>query len=390
MQLPQPYAPIHSDSERIPGLDLVRATAISLVLLSHMALFTARVWAPTSLLSVCGLPGVEIFFALSGYLIGGILYRSHVAGALSPPKFWRRRWLRTFPAYLVFFSINRYFWIRLAGPTALDWRYLVYLQNFNWPHPPFFQEAWSLAMEEWFYLLAPLLLVGLTLLLPRKRAFLGMASLLIGLPLIYRLLLVAYTDPSWDEGVRKIVLLRFDAIGLGVLMAYLHHEGYFAKRSVRRWLGLAGALLLSVSMAVSFAAIFTGQVDTSYFTRTWLLFICPLGAALTLPFFARITHLPGQLFSGAVRHLALISYSAYLCNGLIYLLITNMLRHLPAAWQAVLFLGGTLLVATISYWVVERPFIRWYRRLDMRRYPGAESSSVPSLITVTKKDLGNP
>jgi peptidoglycan/LPS O-acetylase OafA/YrhL len=286
MQLPQPYAPIHSDSERIPGLDLVRATAISLVLLAHMALFTARVWAPTSFLTACGLPGVEIFFALSGYLIGGILYRSHAAGALSLPKFWRRRWLRTLPAYLVFFSINRYIWIRFAGPTAFDWRYLVYLQNFNWPHPPFFPEAWSLAVEEWFYLLAPLLLVGLTLLLPRKRAFIGMACLLIGLPLIYRLLLVAYTDPSWDAGVRKIVLLRFDAIGLGVLMAYMHHEGYFARSGIRKKMALAGAVLLSVSIAILWVTGINGQLDTSYFTRTWLFLICPLGAALTLPFFA--------------------------------------------------------------------------------------------------------
>ena len=368
MPLIASVGPVRSGAERIAGLDLVRATAISLVLLSHLSVFTARVWAPTAVLSVGGLPGVEIFFALSGFLIGGILYRSHNAGVLSPLLFWRRRWLRTIPAYLVFLSLNLALWILNGRPPAVAWRYLVYLQNLNWPHPDFFPEAWSLAVEEWFYLLAPLLLLGLTLVLPRKRAFLAMACTLIGLPLIYRLLLVALTNPSFDLGVRKIVLPRLDAIGLGVLMAYLSQEGFFSRRGMRAVMALAGAVLLVVSIAVGLAAAKTERVDT-YFNRTWLLFICPLGAALTLPFFAQVRDFPGRLMTHAVSHLAAISYSAYLCNLLIYQLFLRApwASRQPPAWQAALFLGAVLLIATISYWAIERPFIRLYHQLDARR-----------------------
>lgn len=165
-------------TDRVWGLDFARAAAIALVLLAHGSVFTVGTWPWTSALRVGGLHGVEVFFALSGFLIGGILYRSHAAGALSIPTFWRRRWLRTIPAYLVFFLLNLGFMRSVGIEIQVDWRYFIYLQNLNWPHPEFFPEAWSLAVEEWFYLLTPLLLVGMTRFMPRRRAFLVTATLI--------------------------------------------------------------------------------------------------------------------------------------------------------------------------------------------------------------------
>jgi len=235
-------------------------------------------------------------------------------------------------------------------------------------------------VEEWFYLLAPLLLVGLTFVLPRKRAFLSMACTLVGLPLIYRSIMVAYTNPSWDEGVRKVVLLRLDAIGVGVLMAYFYHQGNLLRRSMRTAMALVGAGLLVVSIAFAGAAVSGRHVDLT-FARTWLLLICPLGAALTLPFFAEVRHLTGRRMTQGVRYLAAISYSVYLCNLLIYQLIIRASwgSRQPPLVQAVLFLGGVLLIASISYWMVERPFIRLYHRLDARGRPEVAAFTAPSL-----------
>jgi peptidoglycan/LPS O-acetylase OafA/YrhL len=94
--------------------------------------------------------------------------------------------------------------------------------------------------------------------------------------------------------------------------------------------------------------------------------LCPLGAALTLPLCARVEHLPGHVVSLLVRWLAVISYSVYLCNLLILqvLMASGRLRSLHPVWQIVLFFAGTLTMATVSYLVVERPFMRLARRLD--------------------------
>jgi peptidoglycan/LPS O-acetylase OafA/YrhL len=207
-----------------------------------------------------------------------------------------------------------------------------------------------------------------------------MACTLVGLPLIYRSIMVASTNPSWDEGVRKVVLLRLDAIGVGVLMAYFYQEGNLLRRSTRTAMALTGAGLLVVSIAFAVAAVSGRHVDL-YFARTWLLLICPLGAALTLPFFAEVRHLPGQLMTHGVRHLAAISYSVYLCNLLIYQLIIRASwgSRQPPLVQAALFLGGVLLIASISYRMVERPFIRLYHRLDARGRPELAASTAPSL-----------
>jgi peptidoglycan/LPS O-acetylase OafA/YrhL len=107
-------------------------------------------------------------------------------------------------------------------------------------------------------------------------------------------------------------------------------------------------------------------LDVSYAARTWLLFLCPLGAALTLPLFARVERVPGRVVSSLVHWLAVISYSAYLCNLLILqvLMVSGRLRSLHPVWQILLFFAGTLIVATVIYLVVERPFMRLARRLD--------------------------
>ena len=366
---------------RIIGLDLVRAAAIAAVLLAHMWNLTATWWPATWVLRVGGFVGVEAFFALSGFLVGGILYRSLVGGTLSLGRFWRRRCLRTIPAYVVFLTLNLLFARRFYGVT-MSWpelgTYLLYVQNLGWQHPPLFPEAWSLAVEEWFYLVAPLLLLGFTRLLSNRWAYMAMAGLLVVVPLIYRLAFVAITEPSWDDGVRKIVLLRLDAIGVGVLVAGLHAQGCFEDRRVRSLSAALGTMLFMLSVVAYWRAASEGGLDMSYAMRTWLLSLCPLGAALTLPLFARIEHLPGHVVSLLVRWLAVISYSAYLCNLLILqvLMVSGRLRSLHPIWQVLLFLVGTLTVATAGYLAVERPFMQLARRLDAEQ---SQRSAQPRL-----------
>ena len=133
------------------GLDFIRASAIALVIVAHYA--TA---AP-----VCGVLGVEVFFVLSGYLIGGILYR--MIQSQDPLdfrdviQFWVRRWMRTLPNYYFFLLV--FVVIAVATGQQVDWsslwRYPFFLQNLTEPPAVFYGISWSLAVEEWFYLFFP-------------------------------------------------------------------------------------------------------------------------------------------------------------------------------------------------------------------------------------------
>src|SRR5665213_4546792 len=86
---------------RVLGLDVARSGAIGLVVLAHYSLALRQWFNSDPLIYGLGYFGVELFFALSGFLIGGIVIRS-VLGRRDPgavPAFWLRRWMRTIPAY---------------------------------------------------------------------------------------------------------------------------------------------------------------------------------------------------------------------------------------------------------------------------------------------------
>ena len=160
--------------QRQAGLDIFRSIAILVVVLGHglpllQAANTAFPYIP--------LPdGVEMFFVLSGFLIGQILLRVPVFDTTNLLHFWSRRWLRTLPAYYVILILNIVLSkVHLIGSSAdaITWHFWVFTQNLAWHFQGFFWESWSLAVEEWFYLLFPLIACLLTysLRLSSRQAF---------------------------------------------------------------------------------------------------------------------------------------------------------------------------------------------------------------------------
>ena len=107
--------------------------------------------------------GVSIFFVLSGFLIGGILIKLLKENILNSKliiTFWVRRWFRTLPNYFLILIIL----ILLDSIYNENFsfysykRYFLFSQNLFSKHPGFFPEAWSLSVEEWFYLLIPIII----------------------------------------------------------------------------------------------------------------------------------------------------------------------------------------------------------------------------------------
>ena len=295
---------------RVFGLDLVRAVAVTSVLVAHAFDLLEPVFVAPRVAEALAVCGVELFFVLSGFLIGGIIIDTVRRDARWVANFWVRRWMRTLPNYFVFLAINVLVFHAIYHRWPTFGAFLVFAQSLLWPHPQFFNEAWSLAVEEVFYLLAPLVALAL-LPLARSRgrvlAMLAIGALLLGL---FRVEYVRAFNPQWDMGVRKVVLLRLDCIVYGVLAAY----------ACRRWVisPAVRGLLAAAGIAVAGYAVWLlaiGWGGASPLWRALFFSLISAGFAALLPLCERLdgSSVPVPL-AKATHRMALWSYALYLTN----------------------------------------------------------------------------
>jgi peptidoglycan/LPS O-acetylase OafA/YrhL len=325
------------------GLDVLRALAIILVLLSHSRFLWVGAVPEARYLQLGGFWGVELFFVLSGLLIGRIIVKELIDQQdFTLATFWKRRWYRTIPNYFLFLFLNILYLLTIdySGPPL--WKYFFFMQNLAWQHPSFFPESWSLAVEEMFYLLFPVLVV----LLMKARLKPGRAFLTAGISILcfsttFRFVHVAFSNPNWNDGVRTIVIYRLDALMYGLLLAfYLNRHGNIGRR-LKHYLSGAGSTLLIASAIVFFST----DRDADFFSRTALFSVTSLGFALLMPA-AMDARVPGNsLIESFWRKISLWSYSLYLSNLLVY----NLIRFfwLDVADRSVLnaFLATVIYVA---------------------------------------------
>lgn len=314
-------------SSRNYGLDVLRAIAILLVLNSHTLFFVIQVFPQSETIKLisyfCGFWGVELFFVLSGFLIGKIIRELVESGSSYwIINFWIRRWFRTIPCYLLFLGLNVawFYYIHSAWPKPL-FSYLIFSQNLAWEHPDFFPEAWSLSIEEYFYLIFPVLIMLLLKCgLKQKTACLTSGTILLIFSTILRLVLVML-EPSlaWDSGVRKIVILRFDALMYGVYLTFLVDQIQFVKqKKILFFIGLT-------TLFLSAAAYFRLDHDSSYFLKTVGFSITSLGFMLVIPYMLNFGSGERNFINVFFRKTALWSYSMYLSNFLIYSIIQKLI-----------------------------------------------------------------
>jgi peptidoglycan/LPS O-acetylase OafA/YrhL len=356
--------------KRIFGLDLLRAVAIFITVYGHAVMLVPPAYQSWHNLPASAIDGVNIFFVLSGYLIGGILLKA----LIDPYKpfglrhFWLRRWLRTLPAYLVVLGSVVAVAAAQHKLPAEVWRYFCFSQNLSSPHPAFFPEGWSLAVEEWFYLLFPvtvLMLVGLFR--NRQLALAATIALFLLLPLVFKY--YQYRQGQgldaalWDAYYRRVVAARLDAIALGVLGCYVQHYHASLWRGLRRpglWLA-AGLLVITF--------LYPKLGPNVLFYNVWLRPLLEgLTVLLVLPYCAQLRYAQYTPAMRGLTLLSLISYSMYLLNKsvliklvLLPLTQTVLTPHFGAAgWVIayVLYWGLLLVGALLLYTYVEQPFMR--------------------------------
>jgi len=356
------------------GLDLLRAAAIAGVLVAHGMQFLYAHVSWGGWLGNLGSSGVDLFFVLSGFLIGGILIR--LGPSLSTSRvvlgFWIRRWLRTVPNYWLFLALNVPFmlfvWRLDVRIGSFFWKFPFFTQNFASRQPPFFPEAWTLSIEEWFYLILPAMLwIGLKFTKRFDPVFLFSAFTLLVVPLGLRL---AMEPPDlWAVDLRQVVIYRLDALMYGVLLAWIRERWPAPIRRMRYVLLAAGCAL----MVWTYRCFYTLDLNHSWFARTWLSSLITLGTAGLLPWAYELKTLGSRLVEGTVRRAALWSYAMYLCNVPFNIALEKWLgakaRNSTGVAYATfaLYLALTVGTAACVYVFYERRFLRLRERIPICR-----------------------
>lgn len=315
-------------TKRTFGLDLLRAYAIVSVLYGHAYELILN-HIPASSAFLYWIPiwdGVTLFFVLSGFLIGKILFLSFDKPSLRVKdlyNFWIHRWTRTIPPYYAALTITATIWIYTGHESISDlYKYYIFIQNWNWSHPSFFKEAWSLSIEEWFYLTVP---IGFYFSFAFHRQRAAKAILIyiytfIFLTITYRAYISFNNNIStfiaWDSNLRKTVTTRMDSLAIGVFGAYLCiYKNYLWNNNKYTSITI-GSLLLIIDKLIIFNTINTniGQLYLNHIN----LFITPLAFLLFLPFCSSYNPHPKNPWRKHLKQhiifISTISYTLYLVN----------------------------------------------------------------------------
>lgn len=359
-------------NNRVFGLDLLRAIAISLVITSHVTylLFPVNNNIFVTGLRVMGAVGVDLFFVLSGFLIGKILLKQlekNKATFSDLIIFWKRRWLRTLPNYAVVLIINVLIYLFLREPLVRELRlYPLFLQNISTAHPNFFTEAWSLSVEEYAYLLLPIVLYVMIYICKSKNSiklflWTTLAFIVLGmlLKIDFYMNVSIYSYKEWSSLFRKVVVYRLDAIYTGFLLIYLYRKFTVFFRRYRIAIALSGGgIFLGMHVIITLFHM-EPQTDLAFYVFAYLqLLVISLG--MLFPYVLELK-LPSVWIKKMVEYVSTRSYAIYLINYSIVLLgIQRLTCMMMNMWEKVLlFCVLTLLLSELVYRFVELPVLRY-------------------------------
>lgn len=355
---------------RVLGLDILRVVAIFLVLGRHMNFDMSGLPTPVRLGFDTwirgGWVGVDLFFVLSGFLVSGLLFTDYrKRGKLPVGRFYIRRGWKIYPPFLVLIGVTALkdivrgkFWSR---PYVAE---LLFLQNYmggRWGH------TWSLAVEEHFYLVLPILLAGLVWL---GRGKVDPFKPLVGIVALTALALLSLRFHRYNSthsyshfGNLFPTHLRLDSLLFGVLIAYFYH---FRHDWFEEILGPRRHWLISGGVAALLPA-FLFPVETSPFVYTAGLTLFYLGSGSILAS-VLLCEVPGNRVTFALGMVGAYSYSIYLWHLPVIdwgvpVLERLLARKLSFAAGLSAYIFGSILVGMIMVRLVEVPSLllrdRW-------------------------------
>jgi peptidoglycan/LPS O-acetylase OafA/YrhL len=359
-------------------MDFLRFAAVALVLMRHLQLAKDTPTLVRKLFSpwmMAGWIGVDLFFVLSGFLISGLLFREFLQhGRIDFKTFFIRRGLKIYPAFYLLIlaqigvgiALGRHvLWARVLSE-------IVFIQNYAaglWTH------TWSLAVEEHFYLLLPLLLILMARRSPGSAnpfkplpgLFLALAGCVLAIRFLtaWRVSFIFTETGAFYHRQLFPTHLRIDSLFFGVVLSYLHHFHPVPLRAwvTRRRLPLAGVASLAIAPCFFLPLETTpfnyiGGFTTVYIGMGLLLLLC-MTAGLPGPSRLQLLYRFGALLGS-------YSYSIYLWHLATASVVSRVFDgvfHLPWWMLSGAYLVGSLVVGIILGKLVELPVLKLRDRL---------------------------
>lgn len=379
-----PFAPKSAD-RRNYALDLLRGVAVLLVLALHTPVpdswdSAGGMLGAAMVVRNLGWAGVDLFFVLSGFLISGLLFvELKESGKLDVSRFWMRRGMKIWPSYFAAYGImfcltltlqtallGRPFWPTARDSSIAAIPNVLFVQNYIWPETRWFA-SWSLAIEEHFYLVLPMILAGIAML---RRQWQGRSivaaciAACAGVPIMRH-----FACGGEDQDLALMQThLRADALCFGVLLGYFHH--HHRRRFVeaaRFWPLYIVAAIAALALVHYYPRTNTWLGGTLGFTALYLGFGGLVVLAAAYPLAGRTSRLLGWLTT-----IGAYSYTIYVVQAItrgapglkIAQRTADSLTGLELPVEGLLFVATTIVGGVALSHLVERPCLklreRWF------------------------------
>ncbi len=367
--------------KRIFGLDFMRALAIVWVMYVHYAyilypLFPYKYELFFNFFNwFGGYFSVDLFFVLSGFLIGSIFVEEFINGEVNNvgkqiKDFWVKRWFRTLPNYYLFLVLNLVIYFLIEGKNYLYLvpKYALFLQKIkSTDQLSIFGVSWSLAIEEWFYLFLPsIYFVLYKLTNNRKLSFLVPLSLMFIVPVIAKCIYV-FTHPFYanhSEFFKFTTFTRLDPIGYGVMFAFLWHTGkksYFIK--YKKKFAVIGIGIFVLTLAYSYA--FLAKAIQHSIAYSLISSISSISIFFFFTYIHEMKNFRNSFINKSIELISKLSYSLYISHILVldlfeYFSKGSSLFESSAGRITKLFMiySITIAVSFFIYEKFEKPFLK--------------------------------
>jgi peptidoglycan/LPS O-acetylase OafA/YrhL len=355
-----------------PALDGIRGLGMLLVIIFHSMTYLVDWYGPYGESVLPGAPvAVDVFFALSGFLITSLLLEERRrSGDVSMRNFYIRRGLRLLP---VFYVVLALFCVYVAVSDDVGFRtyassvlkMLTYSSNFFIADDRFltqwFGQTWSLAIEEQFYIVWPVILVALMAFFRRR------PLVIVGLLLTAVLAVVAWRLVLWDQKQLWSDLYyrsdtRIDQPLAGAMLAVMMHFGIVSNRP-RPWIGALGLAGWGWITLIS-----------SPFQNDYYQVHAPAMLAVSLMVILGVLHAQGPAYHvlafRPLRWMGRISYTLYIVHVAIYFAVSKHMDGQGDNIQRVVVANVLAFAATVVlHHLVEAPALRLKDRWAPTRIP---------------------